>query len=447
MENNEPMTSKVFVLNRHGEPLMPTSPRKARRLLKQGKAKIVQYDPFVTIQLLYGSSGYCQPIHLGTDPGYQTIGFSAITAKEELVGGEFRLLEGMSERLTSKRQYRRQRRQRKRYRKPRFNNRRRNKGWLAPSIQHKYDSHLRLVEDLESVLRITEKTIEVANFDIQKLKDPSISGTAYQQGEQYGFANVREYVFHRDHHTCQNPECPNQAKQPILQVHHIGYWRGDRTDRPSNLITLCTKCHLPRNHQKDGWLHGWQPTLKPFRAETFMTTIRWRLVKAFNCQYTYGYLTKCLRADLDLPKTHYHDAFVIAGGTHQKRAESVFLDQIRRNNRSLQKFYDATYLDQRTGKKVKGQELSSGRRTRNKQLNEENLRPYRGPQVSKGRVSIRKQRYPYQPQDLVAYQGQPYRVKGMQNYGQYIKLAGLTKPVKTELVTPVRWRKGICRTS
>jgi hypothetical protein len=71
---------------------MPTMPRNARRLLKSGKAKIVQYDPFFTIQLQYGSSGYRQPIERGIDSGYSTIGFSTVTKKEELVSGELSLL-------------------------------------------------------------------------------------------------------------------------------------------------------------------------------------------------------------------------------------------------------------------------------------------------------------------------------------------------------------------
>lgn len=116
---------------------------------------------------------------------------------------------------------------------------------------------------------------------------------------------------------------------------------------------------------------------------------------------------------------------------------------MRRNNRSLQKFYDAQYIDTRTGQKASGQKLFSGRRTRDKTLNGENLRVYRGQKVSKGRVSIRRQRYLFQPGDLVRYEGHKYRVKGMQNYGAYIKLEGLPRPVKTILVSPVCWRKGI----
>jgi len=73
----------------------------------------------------------------------------------------------------------------------------------------------------------------------------------------------------------------------------------------------------------------------------------------------------------------------------------ITVQQVRRNNRSLQKFYDAKYIDLRTGEKVNGQELNCGWRTRNKNLNTENLRKYHGKKISPGRVSIRKRRYPY----------------------------------------------------
>lgn len=33
----------VYVLNKHGKPLMPCSPCKARKLLKQGKAKVKKW--------------------------------------------------------------------------------------------------------------------------------------------------------------------------------------------------------------------------------------------------------------------------------------------------------------------------------------------------------------------------------------------------------------------
>ncbi|MHA2271445.1 MAG: RNA-guided endonuclease IscB [Candidatus Hodarchaeales archaeon] len=312
------MNLRVFVQNKQGKPLMPTTPCKARRLLESGKAKIIRYEPFFMIQLHYGSSGYRQPIRRGIDAGYGKIGFSTVTATTEVVSGELHLLEGIKNRLTDRRIYRRKRRQRKRYRPPRWRNRRRAERWLAPSIQHKLDSHFRLLDLLDEILPITSTTIEVANFDIQKIKHPDIEGIAYQQGDQLGFWNIREYVLHRDNHTCQNSDCKNRAAQKILQVHHLGYWQGDLSNRPDNLLTLCTKCHIPRNHEEGQFLYGWQPKVNDFKAETFMSIVRWRLVNAVGCAHTYGYLTKSKRKALDLPKTHYHDAFVIAGGTTQK---------------------------------------------------------------------------------------------------------------------------------
>ncbi|GAB6156066.1 hypothetical protein JCM17380_48180 [Desulfosporosinus burensis] len=54
----------TYVLNQNGKPLMPCKSSKARRLLKQSKAKVVKLEPF-TIQLLHGSSGYKQPNYPG----------------------------------------------------------------------------------------------------------------------------------------------------------------------------------------------------------------------------------------------------------------------------------------------------------------------------------------------------------------------------------------------
>lgn len=313
----------IYVISKDGQPLMPTERcGKVRRMLKAGTAKVVNRSPF-TIQLLCDSPTYTQPITLGIDSGYQKIGFSAVTETKEVISGEVELLGDISQKIIERAQYRRTRRNRLRHRKPRFKNRRRKEGRLAPSIQHKLDSHVRLIKKIQAILPITKVMVEIGSFDVQKLKTPEIEGIGYQQGEQFGFENLREYILHRDGHQCQNPKCRNQTKEPILQVHHLGFWKSDRTDRPSNLITLCTTCPASENHQSGGWLYGWQPKLKPFRAETFMSIVRWRLVNDLNqilptC-HTYGYITKGKRRELELEKSHATDAFVIAGGTTQSR--------------------------------------------------------------------------------------------------------------------------------
>ena len=446
----------VYVKSKDSKALMPTSNAKARKLLKQKKAKVVSLRPFV-IKLTYKTkTEYTQKLHLGVDSGYSNIGFSVIDEKQEYIAGEVRLLEGMKDRLCAKRSYRRARRNRLRYRKPRFNNRvkSKKKGWLAPSLKHKLDTHIKFIDELKGILPIEKITIEVANFDIQKMKNPSISGKEYQEGDMLGFWNVREYVLHRDGHKCQNPDCKykdKDKKEQILKVHHIIYRSKGGTDRPENLITLCSKCHTPANHKEGKFLYDWcmnGKKVRGFKDATFMSMIRWRLVNELKSKYdnvfiTYGYITKNHRIKNGIEKSHLNDAFAIAKGTNQTRTKDKFLViQDRLKNRSLEKFYDSKIIDTRTDKKVSGADLNCGRSTRNKNLNTENLRKYRGAKISKGQRRIRKQKYFYQPNDLVKYNGKVYTVKGTQNEGKYIALKEIKKVPKIGLLTPYVFKKG-----
>ena len=446
----------VYVKSVDGKALMPTSNAKARKLLKQKKAKVVSLRPFV-IKLTYKTkTEYTQKLHLGIDSGYSNIGFSVIDAKQEYIAGEVKLLEGMKDRLNAKRSYRRVRRSRLRYRKPRWNNRvkSKKKGWLAPSIRHKLDTHIKFIDELKGILPIGKITIEVANFDIKKMKNPSISGKEYQEGDMLGFWNVREFVLHRDGHKCQNPDCKykDKDKKQILKVHHIVYRSKGGTDRPENLITLCSKCHTPANHKEGKFLYDWcmnGKKVRGFKDATFMSIVRWHLVDELKSKYdnvfiTYGYITKNHRIKNGIEKSHANDAFAIAKGTNQTRTKNKFLViQDRLKNRSLEKFYDSKIIDTRTGEKVSGADLNCGRSTRNKNLNTENLRKYRGAKISKGQRRIRKQKYFYQPNDLVKYNGKVYTVKGTQNKGRSIALKEIKKFPKMELLTPYIFKKGL----
>lgn len=63
---------------------MPTKRNgKVRRLLKEGRAKVVSREPF-TIQLLYETTEYVQEVTLGVDAGSRTVGLSATTDRKEL---------------------------------------------------------------------------------------------------------------------------------------------------------------------------------------------------------------------------------------------------------------------------------------------------------------------------------------------------------------------------
>jgi N6-L-threonylcarbamoyladenine synthase len=171
---------------------MPCHPARAGQLLRQGKAKVVSRTPF-QVQLVFGSSGYRQQISLGADSGYLHLGLSAVTANRGVYAAEVVLRDDMVKLNAERAQYRRGRRYRHTwYRKPRFLNRKKPEGWLAPSIRNKLDTQLKAVEQVTRLLPVSSIVVEVAAFDIQKIRDPEIAGVDYQNGPQRDFWNVRE---------------------------------------------------------------------------------------------------------------------------------------------------------------------------------------------------------------------------------------------------------------
>lgn len=328
----------VYIINKHGKPLMPCEPQKARKLLKSNKAKIINREPF-TLQLLYGSSGYKEQITLGVDTGSKVVGLSATTEQKELYSGEVVLRNDIVDLLSTRRQNRRTRRNRLRYRKARFHNRvhSKNKGWLAPSVENKINTHLCMVSDIHKILPFTKIIVETASFDIRKIKNPEVSGEGYQQGDQLGFWNVREYVLWRDGHTCQN--CRGKSKDKILNVHHIES-RKTGGDSPGNLITLCNYCH-DQYHKGNILLKLKRGS--SFRDAVFMGIMRWafynRLKELYpNVHMTYGYITKNTRIRNNLPKEHYVDARCITGNPLAKPlGYYLYQKKVRCHNRQIHK--------------------------------------------------------------------------------------------------------------
>ena len=317
---------------------MPCTKAKARKLLKKNKAKIVKYTPF-TIQLLFECEDKVQPINLGIDAGSKVIGLSASTKDKELYSSEIELRDDISKLLSTRRQNRRTRRNRLRYRKPRFNNRtkRKKKGWLAPSIEHKIQSHFRAIRDVHKILPIDKIIVETASFDIQKIKNTYISGKKYQEGEQLGFWNVREYVLFRDGHKCQH--CKGKSKDKILQVHHI-VSRKVGGDSPSNLVTLCKTCHQAYHKGK---IDLKVKKAKSFKDSAFMGIMRWSFYNRLKEIYpkvsmTYGYITKNTRIEHNLPKEHRIDALCISGNPKAKPIDEWYYQKkVRCHNRQIHK--------------------------------------------------------------------------------------------------------------
>lgn len=152
----------VYVLNINGSPLMPCKEAKARKLLKNNKAKIIKKVPF-TIQLLFECENQTQDITFGIDAGNKHIGLSATTEKKKLYSADVELRNDIVDLLSVRRENRRARRNRKtRYRKARFDNRKKKDGWLAPSIRQKIQCHLKVVAVIHNILPVTKIIVETA---------------------------------------------------------------------------------------------------------------------------------------------------------------------------------------------------------------------------------------------------------------------------------------------
>jgi len=387
--NKTLVKSKVFVLNKQGLPLMPCSYAKSKRMVKKGGAKVVKRYPF-TIQLTFDCENKTQDITLGIDTGFGNIGFSAVSEKEELISGTLKLDGRTKERLDERRMYRRCRRNKLWYRKARFSNRKKKEGWLPPSTQRRYDTHLNLINGLKKILPITLITVEVAKFDIQKIENPDIQGKEYQQGNLYEYQNTRSYLMAREKGKCQL--CSKDFKGQPSHLHHCKQRNEAGSNRPENLALLHKVCHT-KLHRKG--LKLFKP--KEYKANIFMSIINKRFWKdVSNLKVTYGNTTFVDRNNLELEKSHVNDAFVIANGSSQRRCKAFSILQKRRANRALQ-------------------------------LNRKGFK-----------LSIRKQRYNLQPHDLVKVNNLICTVIGTHCKGTRVMINKLDRKV-SESIKNIEW--------
>jgi hypothetical protein len=363
---------KVYVLNISGEPLMPCSPRKARLLLKKGEAKVVQTNPFFVIQLKKATGEQKQECSLGIDSGSKFVGFSVITEKKEIVTGELNLDQKTSDRIAERKRYRVNRRNKLWYRKPRFNNRTKQIGWLPPSTMRKFNTHITLINKLKKILPIKEVHIEIGNFDIQKIENPDIKGIEYQQGSMLDYQNMRSFLMSRENGKCQICNLEFSRGNPP-HIHHIIPRSKGGTDREKNLALLHEKCHKKLHKDKSFNLLKKNST---YKDAAFMNRVKnkYKIVLP-DCITSFGYETFVKRNELGLEKTHYNDAFVIAGGTNQIKTSPIILKQKHRNSRVLQ-------------------------------VSRKGFKP-----------SYRRKRYSIQPYDIITVKSKRYIVKGCHSYG------------------------------
>lgn len=323
----------VFVLDRHKKPLMPCTEKRARLLLARKRARVHRLHPFTTrlVDRRQAESAL-QPLRLKLDPGSQRTGMALV---RELTPGTHEVLHladlehrgaRIRQRLAQRRAYRRRRRGANlRYRAPRCFNRRRRKGWLAPSLQHRVETVATWVARYRRWAPITALTLEHVRFDAQALVNPAIQGMEYQQGTLAGY-ELREYLLEKWGRQCAY--C-GMAGLP-LQVEHITPKSLGGSDRVSNLTLSCGPCNNRKGNQPVVAFLAKQPNRlaqllaqaqAPLTDAAAVNATRWAIWRRLTTaglplEAASGGRTKWNRTRFGIRKTHALDA-VCAGVVDQ----------------------------------------------------------------------------------------------------------------------------------
>jgi 5-methylcytosine-specific restriction endonuclease McrA len=319
--------SKVFVLDTNLRQLNPVHPGEARRLLSAGKAAVYRRYPF-SIVLKVAVLAPVEPLRVKLDPGSKTTGMAVMNdATGEVVFAAELTHRGQQIKaaLDDRRGVRRGRRNRHtRYRKPRWQNRRRPKGWLPPSLQSRISNVLTWVQRFMRFCHITNISMELVRFDMQLMENAEISGVEYQQGTLAGY-EVREYLLQK-----WGRKCAYCGKENIhLQIEHIVPRAKLGTNRISNLCLACEKCNTAKGTKdiKD-FLKKKPDLLKkilaqakaPLKDAAAVNATRWELFRRLQAlglpiECGSGGLTKYNRTTRELPKTHWLDAVCMGKST------------------------------------------------------------------------------------------------------------------------------------
>ena len=328
--------NRVFVLSSTKKPLMPCTPARARRLLRDGKAAVYRLQPF-TLILTFRSDGDTQPIEFKVDPGSKTTGIALVALFQRgrvLIWAAHLAHRGAAIRagLEARRALRRGRRARHtRYRPARFRNRSRPGGWLPPSLESRVGNVRSWYGRLLGLAPIATAEIETVRFDVSLLARPDISGVEYQQGELCGY-EVREYLLEKWQRTCAY--C---GKRDLpLQVEHIQPRSRGGSNRLSNLTLACEPCNTRKGNRplheflggKPEQLNRIQAQVKaPLRDAAAVNATRYAIGNALRgfglpTHFWTGGRTKFNRSIQGYAKDHWIDAACVG-----KTGEDVYIPE------------------------------------------------------------------------------------------------------------------------
>ncbi|MDA8093877.1 MAG: RNA-guided endonuclease IscB [Betaproteobacteria bacterium] len=318
----------VFVLDKRKKPLMPCESKRARKLLVSGRARVHRLYPFtirLTDRLIDDSS--LQPLRLSLDPGSQTTGLAMSrieVVRDDAPVMHIRFLMELihrgrliSEKLTARCGFRRRRRAQLRYRAPRFDNRTKPEGWLAPSLRHRVETTAAWVTRLRRLAPITHLAQELVRFDMHLMRNPEIGGVQYQQGTLAGY-EVREYLLEKWGRACAYCD----ARDVPLEIDHVMPRARGGSNRIDNLALACHPCNRRKDaspvrmflaHDPERLARILRQVKTPLRDASAVNATRWVLFRrlcgtGLPVETGSGGLTKFNRSKLGIPKTHALDA-------------------------------------------------------------------------------------------------------------------------------------------
>lgn len=315
----------VFVLDRRKQPLMPTTPKRARLLLTRGRAVVHRVKPF-TIRLRdrQVEHSVLQPVALKIDPGSRATGMALARIKPTPEGEVQHALflaevrhrgEAVHEAKQKQASARRRRRSANlRHRAPRFLNRRRAPGWLPPSIRSRVDNVVNWTARLRRWAPVSRIEVERVRFDMQLIQNPEITGMEYQHGELAGW-ELRTYLLIKYHYTCAY--CGKQGV-PFELDHQVPRSRGG-SDRASNLVLACHDCNQAKGNQtaaEFGYPEVAALAKVPLKDAAAVNATRYQLAEELRrfglpIGTWSGGRTRWNRARFGLEKTHALDALAV----------------------------------------------------------------------------------------------------------------------------------------
>ncbi len=320
--------SKVFVIDTDKRPLDPIHSAQARQLLRNKKAAVFRQFPFTIILKESRPDSPVSPLRLKIDPGAKFTGIALVndSTGEVIFAAELKHRGfAIRDALTSRRQLRRSRRAKKnRYRQPRFLNRTRPEGWLAPSLQSRVENIKTWVKKLRQFAPIGAISQELVRFDMQLMTNPDIQGREYQQGTLAGY-ETREYLLEKWGRQCVY--CG--VKDVPFQVEHIQPRAKGGSNSITNLALSCEKCNTKKGTKDIKDFLKKDPSKlekilkqakRPLADAAAVNTTRFALLEVLKAtglpvETGSGGLTKFNRSQQKLQKTHWIDAACVGQST------------------------------------------------------------------------------------------------------------------------------------